>query len=147
MVASYSAQVCHAVTLMALQHYYPWSLGLKSFLKPSQLPGEYTVCAPNICKLINHKNQLCPHRYPFTPGWREAYGDVNNHLDISLCILHRHAPVVIHFSPIKRGTESSRNNAPLLPYPVPELLLSVCYTNVADKTGCTIVYHCIWVFG
>ena len=28
MVASFSAQVRHAVTLMALQHYYPWSLGL-----------------------------------------------------------------------------------------------------------------------
>ena len=22
----------------------------------------------------NHKNYLCPHRYPFTPGWREAIG-------------------------------------------------------------------------
>ena len=22
--------------------------------------------------LIHHKNKLCPHRYPFTPGWREA---------------------------------------------------------------------------
>ena len=21
---------------------------------------------------INHKNHLCSHRYPFTPGWREA---------------------------------------------------------------------------
>ena len=40
----YIAQVRHAVTLVALQHYYPWSLGLKSFLKPSQLPGEYTAC-------------------------------------------------------------------------------------------------------
>ena len=27
------------------RHYYPWSLGLKSLLKPSQLPGEYTACA------------------------------------------------------------------------------------------------------
>ena len=56
---------------MGLQHYYPWSLGLKS----SQLPGEYTACATKYVaqsRLINHKNQLCPHRYPFTPGWREA---------------------------------------------------------------------------
>ena len=22
--------------------------------------------------LIKHNNQLCPHRYPFSPGWREA---------------------------------------------------------------------------
>ena len=22
--------------------------------------------------LIKHNNQLCPHRYPFPPGWREA---------------------------------------------------------------------------
>ena len=72
----YNAQVCHTVTLMALQH-YTWSLGLKSFLKPSQLPGEYTVCAAKYVsqsRLINHKNQLCPRRYPFTPWWREAYG-------------------------------------------------------------------------
>ena len=70
----YSAQVRHAVTLMVLQHYYPWSLGLKSFLKPSQLPGEYTACAAKYVatKLINHNTHLCPHRYPLTPGWREA---------------------------------------------------------------------------
>ena len=37
-------------------------MGLKAFLKPSKLPGEYTACAP-----FNHKNHLCPHRYPFTP--------------------------------------------------------------------------------
>ena len=41
----FSAQVHHAVRLMALNHYYLWSLGLKSFLKPSQVPGEYTACA------------------------------------------------------------------------------------------------------
>ena len=23
-------------------------------------------------RLIQHNNQLCPRRYPFTPGWREA---------------------------------------------------------------------------
>ena len=36
---------------------------------------EYTACAAKYVaqsRLINHKNQLCPHRYPFTPGWREA---------------------------------------------------------------------------
>ena len=57
------------------QHYYPWSLGLKSFLKPSQLPVEYTACATKYVaqsRLINHKNQLYHNRYPFTPGWREA---------------------------------------------------------------------------
>ena len=37
-----------------------------SFLKPSQLPREYTISK------INLKNHLCPHRYPSTPGWREA---------------------------------------------------------------------------
>ena len=54
---------------------YSRSLGLKSFLKPSQTPVEYTACAAKYVaqwRLINHKNQLCPHRYPFTPGWREA---------------------------------------------------------------------------
>ena len=31
-------------------HYYPWSLGIKSLIKPSQLPsGEYTACATLIC--------------------------------------------------------------------------------------------------
>ena len=37
----YSDQVRPAVTLMTLQHCHHWSLGLKSFLKPSQHPGEY----------------------------------------------------------------------------------------------------------
>ena len=46
----------------------------KAFMKPSQLPGEYTAqLLPLQCiGLIKHNNQLCPHRYPFTPGWREA---------------------------------------------------------------------------
>ena len=54
----------------------------KSFLKPSRLPGEYTCTAqvqPYIhvhvhvhVGLIKHNNQLCPRRYQFTPGWREA---------------------------------------------------------------------------
>ena len=47
---------------------------LKSFLKPSQLPGEYTAQLLPFRRigLIKHNNQLCPHRYPFYPGWREA---------------------------------------------------------------------------
>ncbi len=46
-----------------------------SSLKPSQLPGEYTACAAKCSapSLINHKNHLCPHRYPFYPWWREAF--------------------------------------------------------------------------
>ena len=48
----------------------------KSFLKPSQLPGEYTAQLLPFRRigLIKHNNQCCPHRYmyPFTPGWREA---------------------------------------------------------------------------
>ena len=43
---------------------YPWSLGLKSFLGPSQLPGEYTACAQYMhysAKPITKKH-LCPHR-------------------------------------------------------------------------------------
>ena len=44
--------------------------------------------------------------------------DVNNHQHNSLCILYRHALMVIHFvSPVKVGQKSSRNNSPLLPYP------------------------------
>ena len=56
---------------MVLQHYYPWALGLKSFLKPSQLHREYTACAAKYVaqsRLIHHKNQLCPHRYPLPLG-------------------------------------------------------------------------------
>ena len=62
----YSAQVHHAVALMTVQHYYPWSLGLNSFLKPSQLPVEYTACAAKHVaqsRLINHKNQMPSHEY------------------------------------------------------------------------------------
>ena len=46
----------------------------KSFLKPSQLPGEYAAQLLPLQRtgLIKHNNQLCPHRYPFTPEWREA---------------------------------------------------------------------------
>ena len=34
--------------LKALPHYKPWSLCVKSLLKPSQLPGgEYAACATN----------------------------------------------------------------------------------------------------
>ena len=45
----------------------------KSFLKPSQLPGEYTAQLLPF-RRFKHNNQLGPHRYPFTPGsgWREA---------------------------------------------------------------------------
>ena len=50
----------------------------KSFLKPSQLPGGVYSSIAAIAAilahtgLIKHNNQFCSHRYPFTPGWREA---------------------------------------------------------------------------
>ena len=36
--------------------------------------GEYTAQLLPFRRigLIKHNNQLCPHRYPFSPGWREA---------------------------------------------------------------------------
>ena len=43
----------------------------KSLLNPSQLSGEYTAQLLPF-RRIGLINQLCPHRYPFTPGWREA---------------------------------------------------------------------------
>ena len=51
----------------------------QSFLKPSQLLGEYTAqLLPFRCiRRLKHHSQLYPHRYPFTPGWRESnYGKV-----------------------------------------------------------------------
>ena len=50
------------------RHYYPLSLGLKSFLKLSQLPGEYTACATIICRLNQSQEPLLPsqvHTYPW----------------------------------------------------------------------------------
>ena len=46
-------------------------------MKPSQLPGGVCSAIAAISAhvhvgLIKHNNKLCPHRYPFTPGWREA---------------------------------------------------------------------------
>ena len=66
--------------MIALLHYVSQHLTLcahqahKSFLKPSQLPGEYAAQLLPLQRigLIKHNNQLCPRRYPFTPGWREA---------------------------------------------------------------------------
>ena len=59
----------HHVTLLPPAHQ-----AHKSFLKPSRLPGDYTAQLLPFRRigLIKHNNQLCPHRYPFTPGWREA---------------------------------------------------------------------------
>ena len=44
-----------------------------SFFKP-QLPGVYAAPATGFSAqgLIKHTIHLYPHRYPFTPGWREA---------------------------------------------------------------------------
>ena len=72
LVASSSAQVRHAVTLMALLHDYSWSLGLKSFLKPSQLPGEYTACATIVCatRLNQSQEPSLPSKVPIYP-WVE----------------------------------------------------------------------------
>ena len=72
----------------------------KSFVKPSQLPGQYTVqleLFPAHIGLIKHNNQLCPHRYPFTPGWREAI--------MFKCLVqgHKHqAAQPQHYSPMKK---------------------------------------------
>ncbi len=45
-----------------------------SFLKSSQLPGEYTTCAAKHVAQqaikINHKNHL--YRFQFSPGWKEV---------------------------------------------------------------------------
>ena len=51
----------------------PLSSGpVKSFLEPSQLPGEYAAHAAKLCSatsLIKHNYHLCPHRSPFIlPG-------------------------------------------------------------------------------
>ena len=56
------------------QHYYPWSLGLSSFLKPSQLPGSIQPRATNMrymAKSITITNSALTGTH-FTPGWREA---------------------------------------------------------------------------
>ena len=44
-----------------------------SWNHPSSL-GVYSSIAAILAHigLIKHNNQLCPHRYPLTPGWREA---------------------------------------------------------------------------
>ena len=49
------------------------------FLKPSQLTGKYTAQLLPFRRigLLKYNNQLCPHRYPFTPGWRRNYGKVS----------------------------------------------------------------------
>ena len=51
--------------IIALQTLLPLGHVFDSY-KPSQLP----VCSPP--SSFNPKNHLCPHRYPFTAGWREA---------------------------------------------------------------------------
>ena len=53
----YRAQVCHAVTLMTLQHDYPWSLCLKSFLQTSQLPREYTALCNKWATRLNQTQE------------------------------------------------------------------------------------------
>ena len=54
----------------------PWSLGLKSFRKPSQLPWEYTSLAQQICatQLNQSQEPSLPSRsqVPINHGWREA---------------------------------------------------------------------------
>ncbi len=57
---SYSARTHHLVMLMALQHYYPCSL------------GHLFNDLHRLSSLGSIQNHLCPHRYPFTSGWREA---------------------------------------------------------------------------
>ena len=64
--------------LLVLKAHYiitPAHQAHKSFLKPSRLPGgvHSSIAAITVhIGLIKHNNQHCPHRYPFTPGWREA---------------------------------------------------------------------------
>ena len=44
----------------------------KSNLSVQNFPPSVVVLILIHIGLIKHNNQLCPHRYPFTPGWREA---------------------------------------------------------------------------
>ena len=54
------------------RHYNLLSLGLNSFLKSSQLPGEYTACATLICatKLKQSQEPSLPSQVPIYP-WME----------------------------------------------------------------------------
>ena len=54
-------------------HYYPWSLGLNSLIKLSQLPGgEYAACATLICatRLNQSQEPSLPSQVPIYP-WVE----------------------------------------------------------------------------
>ena len=69
------------ITLMSSTHWRSWRSNITT-------PGHWALnhslnrlsslrsmqpCATNVLLgLINHKNHLCPHWYPSTPGWREA---------------------------------------------------------------------------
>ena len=67
---------CTELVLNAPSIITPAHQAHKSFLKPSRLPGEYTVqLLPFLVHIgrIKHNNQLCPHRYPhLLLGWRRS---------------------------------------------------------------------------
>ena len=63
----YSAHI-HQTGAQGTFHYYGTLAhqAHKSFMKPSQLPGEYTTQLQPSWHIIKHNNQLCPHSVPIS---------------------------------------------------------------------------------